>query len=232
MSERVFRPKNYAMSVIEQNISTEMIPASSPPPPRRSPEQRDRVRERRIARVERRWWGRVVISLLIVWHAFALFIWLMPGNTPIIQACVGPVRSYLTATSLVQSWQMFSPNPDNTDVYLSAQVTYADGSVRPYTFPRMATLDYADRYREERWRKFTEVGTHSVQPGLWAAFARYAARVSDTNPNNRPVSVELIRHSRQVPPPGTPLPLYLEAPIHTTDGPFILPIRAEDLNAR
>ncbi len=228
------------MSVTENlSAGTEIIPAPSPvplTPPRRSlkrsPEQQDRVRERRIVRVERRWWGRVAISLLILWHAFALFVWLMPGNTPIVQACLGTVRPYLVTTSLVQSWQMFSPNPDNTDVFLSANITYADGSVRPYTFPRMATMDYAKRYREERWRKFTEVSTHSVQPGLWAAAARYAARVNDTNPNNRPVSVELIRHSRQVPPPGVPLPPYLVSAIHTSAGPFILPIRDEDLNAK
>ncbi len=224
------------MSVAEStSAETGTIPAPSPappPPPRRSPEQRDRVRERRIARVERRWWGRAAISLLVFWHAFALFIWLMPANTPIVQACLGSVRPYLVTTSMVQSWQMFSPNPDNTDVYLTAQITYADGSDRSYTFPRMATMDYAKRYREERWRKFTEVATHSVQPGLWAAAARYAARVNDTNPNNRPVSVELIRHSRQVPPPGVPLPPYLVLPIRTSDGPFILPIRTEDLNAR
>lgn len=224
------------MSVIENtSAGTEIIPAPSPappPPPRSSPEQRDRVRERRIGRVERRWWGRVAISLLVIWHAFALFIWLMPGNTPLVQACLGTVRPYLVGTSLVQSWQMFSPNPDNTDVFLSANITYADGSVRPYTFPRMVDMGYAKRYREERWRKFTEVGTHSVQPVIWAAFARYAARVNDHTPNNPPVSVELIRHSRQVPPPGTPMPPYLVSAIHTSEGPFILPIRAEDLNAR
>lgn len=224
------------MSVIENaSAGTEMITALSPappPPPRRSPEQRDRVRERRIGRIERRWRGRTAISLLILWHAFALFIWLMPGNTPIVQACLGIVRPYLVTTSLAQSWQMFSPNPDNTDVFLSARITYADGRVRPYTFPRMVSMGYAERYREERWRKFTEVGTHSVQPMLWAAFARYAARVNNHTPNNPPVSVEIIRHSRQVPPPGTPLPPYLVSPIHTSDGPFILPIRAEDLNAK
>lgn len=196
----------------------------------RSKEQRDRVRERRVARVERRWWGRVVISLLVIWHAFALFIWLMPSNTPVVMAFLGPVRSYLVGTGTAQSWNMFSPNPDRTDVYLSAQITYADGSVRPYMFPRMASMDYARRYQEERWRKFTEVGTHSVQPVIWAALARDAARVNDTHPNNRPVSVMLIRHSREVPPPGVPLPPYLESPIHTSDGPFILPIRPEDLN--
>lgn len=222
------------MSVTENpSAGTEIIPApppALPPPPRRSPEQRDRVRERRIARVERRWWGRAAISLLVSWHAFALFIWLMPGNTPIVQACLGPVRSYLVSTGMAQSWQMFSPNPDKTDVYLSANITYADGSVRAYTFPRMVSMGYVRRYQEERWRKYTEVATHSVQPTVWAALARYAARVNNTLPNNPPVSVELIRHSREVPPPGTPLPKYMAASIHTSTGPFILPIRAEDLN--
>lgn len=218
---------------VGQETSSEVSqdPGNAPAPTGRTKEDADRVRERRVGRLERRWWGRAAVSLLIVWHLFALLIWLLPGNTPIVQACVGPVRRYLTATATAQSWNMFSPNPDKMDVYLEARVTFADGSVRPYVFPRMATMGYAARYREERWRKFVEVATHGVQPAVWAALARDAARVSDRDPSNRPVSVGLLRHWREIPPPGVAIPPYRVEPLQTSVGAFVLPVRAEDLNA-
>lgn len=225
------------MSVTER--SPEVVPAQSagsPAPsseaaPRGRPkEAANRVRERRVARLERRWWGRQAISLLIVWHLFALLIWLAPGNTPIGRLFLGPVRQYLVTTAMAQSWNMFSPNPDKLDVYLEARVTRADGSVRPYVFPRMATMPYAQRYREERWRKYIEVATHGVQPAVWAALARDAARRCDTDPNNRPISVTLVCHSREIPPPGTPLPPYRLGPLAAGTDTYTLPVRPEDLN--
>ena len=119
---------------------------------------------------------------------------------------MGIVRPYMTATAFAQSWNMFSPNPDRLDVYLEAQITYRDGEKRSWTFPRLAHMGYVRRYQEERWRKIVEVSTHGGNQMLWPALARYAARVNDYDSQNPPVSVELIQHSRQVPPPGQPMP--------------------------
>lgn len=214
------------MSVIEQ-------PEAEPPDLNAdlNTERRNQVRQRRIDRVERRWWARKAINLFILWHLFALAIWLLPSNSALVQAFVGIVRPYMTATAFAQSWSMFSPTPDHLDVYLEAEITYADpkSHKRSWFFPRMANMPYTRRYEEERWRKLVEVTTHGDTHVIWPSLARYAARVNNYDSQNPPVSVRLIQHSRLIPPPGQPIPPYTIAPLQVRGGAFVQPIHPEDL---
>ena len=214
--------------IAEETPKTE-TPADVPEQKGRSEEERRRVKQRRVNRVEKRWWTRRAVNLFLLWHAFALFIWLMPSSSAIVQAFVGLVRPYMVVTAFAQSWSMFSPDPDHLDVYLEARITYANGKMLSWEFPRMAHLGYVKRYEEERWRKMTEVATHGGNHLLWPALARYAARVNDPDPKNPPVSVELFQHSRIIPPPGQPLPAYTVAPLQTGSGPSITVIHQGDL---
>lgn len=187
------------------------------------------VRRRRIDRLERRWWARKALNLFIVWHLFALAIWLLPNNSAIVQGCVGVVRTYVVGTGFAQSWSMFSPYPDKLDVYLEAKINYSQGPPRSWLFPRMIHMGYAKKYEQERWRKLVEVSTHGGNLMLWPALARYAARVNNYDTQNPPTSVELIQHSRTIPPPGQPIPPYTVAPLQMGSGPSVTPIRPEDL---
>lgn len=192
------------------------------------------VKRRRVGRAERRWWGRRLVSLFILWHLFALAVWLVPGqsttggNTPLVGLFAPVVRPYMRATAFAQSWNMFAPNPDKTDVYLEARIAYADGERRSWFFPRMAQMGFARRYQEERWRKMVEVATHGNALAVGPALAHYAARVNYADAQNPPVSVELVQHTRTVPPPGHPMPSYAEIPLMPAPN-AVLPIRPEDL---
>ena len=197
--------------------------------PERSKEQRQQIKRRRVNRLEKRWWSRTAVNLFLLWHGFALFVWLMPGNSAVVQFFVGTVRPYLTITAFAQSWSMFSPNPDHLDVYLEAKITYAHGEVKSWEFPRMNHLGYAKKYEEERWRKMTEVVTHGSNQNLWPVMARYAARVNNPDPKNPPVKVALIQHSRLIPPPGQPIPAYTVAPLQLGSMPSVTTIHPEDL---
>ena len=183
------------------------------PPLRRTDAQAERVRTRRMRRRQSRVWDRRAVNIFLLWHCFALFVWLVPGNWPIVKMVVppgpgGPVRPYLTATGFQQSWLMFSPNPDNNDVFITAHVVFQDGTTRDFLFPRMRDMPYGPKYRRERWRKMEEVA--NFQAPLWPALANYAARQVTRSPQNPPVFVSLTRHFRLVPPPGIPLPPYTE----------------------
>ena len=197
----------------------------------RTEAERADVRLRRVNRLERRWWARRVINLFIVWHLFALTMWLSPSGSALVQSPIGVrlVRSYMTLTSFAQSWSMFSPYPDKLDVTLEARITYADGEKRSWFFPRMAHMSYVQRYQEERWRKMVEVATHGGSPPLRLGLARYAARINNYDSQNRPVSVELIQHARQIPPPGSQMPSMEVTPLQTGSGAAVTPIRPEDL---
>jgi hypothetical protein len=149
------------------------------------------------------------VNLFICWHLFALGIWLMP-NSVLRQTFVEKVFPYLSFTGLVQSWTMFAPNPGDTDVFVEAHVKHSDGKVDSWTYPRMINMGYFERYRRERFRKLIEHGHLDDAAVVWPSLARYAARVNNKQPGNPPVSVELVRHFRFVPPPGV-----MFSPYHT-----------------
>ncbi len=203
-------------------------------PRRQTAPDRLAVKRRRVGRLERRWWGRRLVSLFIVWHLFAMAIWLLPssstggGYTPLVGLFAPVVRPYMMGTAFAQSWNMFAPNPDKTDVYLEARITYADGEKRAWFFPRMVHMGYVRRYQEERWRKMVEVATHGNAATVGPALARYAARVNSADAQNPPVSVEMIQHTRTVPPPGQPMPPYAESPL-LPGASAVTAIRPEDL---
>ncbi len=196
---------------------------------RRFEEMRRQIKQRRVNRLEKRWWKRRAVNLFILWQMFAVFIWLVPGNSAVVQALVGVVRPYMIITAMAQSWSMFSPNPDKMDVYLEAKITYANGQTKSWEFPRMAHLNYVKRIEEERWRKMTEVVTHGGNHQLWRPLARYAARVNDTDPRNPPVKVELFQHMRVIPPPGQPIPGYDVTPLQDNANPAVTVIHPGDL---
>jgi hypothetical protein len=83
-------------------------------------------------------------------------------------------------------------------------VSYADGGVRTYNFERMRDLSYVEKYQRERYRKLLENMQGAGTPRMWPYLARYAA-IHLGRPFDRrayPISVNLIRYSSTVAPPG------------------------------
>lgn len=107
-------------------------------------------------------------------------------------------------TGFWQYWDMFAPDPAQTDIYLTAKVTYADGSSMIYHYPRMAELSIFWKYVKERYRKFYERAGSDQFQYLWPPTAQRIAFICDDRPGNPPVEVDLIRHWLQIYPPGKP----------------------------
>jgi hypothetical protein len=169
-----------------------------------------------------RGWRRLLINAFILWHLYALTIWLLP-ECALRQSCVQTVLPYMTFTGLMQSWTMFSPDPSKLDMYVEARVTYANGQTRNWVYPRMVDLGYVERYRHERFRKFIELAHLEENKMLWPSLARYPARVNNIYPNNPPVLVQLVRHFRFTPPPGAPWSPYQDYTF------FTMPLLPQDL---
>lgn len=187
---------------------------------------REQVWLRRVGRLKRRAWGRRLVNAFIAWHLFAVAVWLLPHDWPLIQDLApqtndGAVRGYLTLTNFSQDWQMFAPEPDRRDQSIQAAITLADGRTLLYAFPRMSDLGYTERYRRERFRKLVEVAGHDFR--VWPALARYAARRSVGDPHNPPVRVVLVKRFRDIPPPGQPMSPFQTVPICS------VPVSPEDL---
>lgn len=119
---------------------------------------------------------------------------------------LSPLRFYVLCTGFWQYWDMFAPNPSDTDTFGSAEVTYRDGSVKPFRYPRMYDLSILAKYPSERYRKFYERASSESFSYAWPAFAERVALLSWTEPNNPPVEVRLFRHTLRIPPPPQPIP--------------------------
>lgn len=83
---------------------------------------------------------------------------------------------YLRWSGLFQLWDMFAPNPEPVNSYIKAVVITHDHHMRVWTFPRMEELSYGERYRKERYRKFTDVLPGQENQILWPDVANHIAR--------------------------------------------------------
>jgi len=167
-------------------------------------------------------WGRLIINVFVLWQLCALTIWLLPDSV-LRQTCSPIVLPYMTFTGLMQSWNMFSPDPSKLDLYVEARIKYANGQERSWIYPRMIKLGYGERYWHERFRKFIELAHLDQNHMVWPSLARYPARLKNNYPGNPPVQVQLIRHFRTTPPPGA------EWPPYQTYAFFTMPISSQDL---
>ena len=116
-----------------------------------------------------------------------------------------PVFGYLFITGFWQYWDMFAPDPTNTDTWCDAIVKRRDGTESVFQYPRIALMPIDQKFLSERYRKFYERAGSDDQAYLWPVFAQRIAHLSD-NPANPPVEVKLRRHWLRIQPPGKPQP--------------------------
>ena len=107
-----------------------------------------------------------------------------------------PLRYYLQVTGFWQYWDMFAPNPANTDSWLTAEIEYADGEVVKAEYPRIQHMPIPEKYVNERYRKFTERLHPIDQSYKWAQFAYRMAYLHPRADKAVPVRVRLYKHFR------------------------------------
>lgn len=164
------------------------------------------------------------VKVLVAFHLLAILVWSLPdpavgtlsgrvpaqGNEQLLLANYkygkfNPViRNYLLGTGAWQYWDMFAPNPANTDVWGDMIVTRQSGAEETYAYPRMALMPIPEKYAKERYRKFFERVSTNQFAYLWEPFAARIARNVDTDPANRPVKIQLRAHRNRVADMGQP----------------------------
>lgn len=109
-----------------------------------------------------------------------------------------PIYGYLYPTGLWQYWDMFAPDPSQTDIWCDAEVTFLDGTKTTFKYPRIKALSIPEKFMQERHRKFYERVNSEKAPFYWMPFAQAIALKSATDPNSPPVQVTLVRHYQSV----------------------------------
>jgi len=114
-----------------------------------------------------------------------------------------PLQYYDEFFGWWQYWDMFAPNPADTDIWCDAVITYQNGTQSVYQYPRMYLLSNWDKYFSERYRKFYERVNPDSGQEIWPFFAQCIALKNYHDASNPPVEVQLRRHWKQIQPPGT-----------------------------
>jgi len=132
------------------------------------------------------------LNCFIVAHIFAVTVWLLPNN-PLKKVCLNLVTPYIAGMGLWQTWAVFAPDPKTWTTYVTARVTFQDGTKREWDFCRLEKLDYLTRLFKDRDRKWAESVNDNRNYRVWPDTCNYIAR-QFTDKQNPPVLVSLIRH--------------------------------------
>jgi hypothetical protein len=159
-----------------------------------------------------------LVKVLVVFHLFACLAWSIPnpsddvlsgklkpkGTDALLVAnkkaikdghIVGP---YLLSTGFWQYWDMFSPNPSQTDFWGSAMVEFKDGTRTDAGYPRVKNYGMLEKYVMERHRKFFERAHLVENAWLWPDFAQRIALLNASDRTNPPTAVLLFRNFQYV----------------------------------
>jgi hypothetical protein len=144
-------------------------------------------------------WQRGLIQAFIIVHVYIIVFWGLPTSN-FRAKMVQPVEDYVIWSGLWHSWDMFSPDPLSLNFNVSAQITYQDGTVKMWEFPRMERMGVWERYGKERWRKWRERVRQDAYSPIWNDTVQWIAR-ENNSPGNPPKQITLIRYWDQIPPP-------------------------------
>lgn len=134
----------------------------------------------------------------------ALLVW----NRDILRypSLSNPLTWYVESSGVWQYWDMFAPNPASVDIWFDAQVTFKDGTIATFKYPRMKTLPIPEKYFRERYRKYLERLTVDNYAWKWPHTGYWVAKESWKDPSNPPVKIELVRHWKNILPPPAKTP--------------------------
>src|SRR5688500_10191852 len=84
-------------------------------------------------------WIFAFINAFIILQLYVIIFWGMPGSN-FRNTMVRAVETYVIKIGLWHSWDMFSPDPLAVNFNVIAHITFADGTIRAWEFPRMEKL--------------------------------------------------------------------------------------------
>src|SRR5215471_15533269 len=132
-------------------------------------------RLRSVARAGGHALQHLVINAFLLFHLLAITCWAIPFANPLTALSRSAVRPYFLWAGLFQSWDMFSPIPKSSNIYVKEIVISEDGNTRNRTLPWLELLNLKGRYCKERYRKFVENLTADAHAELWPGAARFIA---------------------------------------------------------
>lgn len=143
---------------------------------------------------------KVIVSSFIAIYFTSVIIWLF-AEIP-FQDKLAPYSHWINiADGGVQHWSLFSPSVRHVIYHETAIVSFKDGTMKLYEFPRMEKMNHWEKFKHEKLRKL--FGDCIPWPGYEAflpSVARYLA-ASNQDGNNQPAMITMVFNSASNPPP-------------------------------
>lgn len=142
------------------------------------------------------------IWILLSGYFFCVVSWISPEGTlkAILLPAISPI---IYATGIGQSWSVFSPDVREANYHETALISFKDGLLKLYEFPRMQKLSYWERFRDEKYRKlFFDCMPWPDHQQFLPDFSKYVAD-ANANIHNPPQMVSLIHHHCRTPQPDS-----------------------------
>lgn len=156
----------------------------------------------------------ILLSSTIALYLGVQIAWLMPESLA-RTAVISPIKQLWQFWGLDQNWRLFSPEIKNINFHTVAVITYADGMKLNWELPRMKRLNYWERFRDEKYRKWcVDSLPWPDYKEFWPDFARYAGR-KFYKADNKPVSLSLVLYWIDIPKPTDKIVPVAALPEHT-----------------
>ncbi len=171
-----------------------------------------------------------LINAFIIFHLVALGLWSLPSSE-FRNWAARPFENYIVRMGLWHVWDMFAPTPLTLNFRCEAEITYHDGSIKIWEFPRMEKLSLLKRIPAERYRKWTERVRQDSNSFVWEDTARFIARLNYQNFTNPPVLIAMTRIWGAIPPPrkGDYQPIPAEFHLTNEYTFYVYSVQPEDL---
>ena len=158
---------------------------------------------------------QIVISICTAAYFFYVIIWCTPEEREFRKRIIEPVKSVWDFWRLDQNWALFSPVIRKINFHTVAILTFEDGTKTIFEMPRMNPLCMATRFRDEKWRKWSnDCLPWTEHKEFWPDIARFLGR-RFYNPQNKPVYMSLNLWSTDIPTPESGHPRQ-PPPYHTS----------------
>jgi hypothetical protein len=147
---------------------------------------------------------KAAVNVMLVCLLSLFAIDALPASTALHARLQLEVDDVLDVTGLWQGrWNLFAPEPDKVNTWISAEFTYPDGSVRRWRSPDWRGLGVFERKRLFRHMEYFDNIRLSDNRKAWAALAQWLAVTEGRQASGGPlpVRVELTRHKNLIPPP-------------------------------
>lgn len=147
---------------------------------------------------------QALISALIAWHLFTLFIEGIPSTTVLHDLIGQHLAPYMNFVAQHQgSFAFFAPLPDKMNLHLEAEMVYTDGTRGHWRSPDWKNLTLSKKFVQCRIMKLVEVVRRDDMEKTWDGFADYLSR-QEQKAGKQVGHIEISRHWAEIPPPSDP----------------------------